>query len=136
MSGNSQYSGDLKSDHLKSGNIWNLKSRVFEGLNSNDLVFKWSGFSYGYSHSKTGPFKIWMFLSRFQMVFDKMAPICLDFKCPFRAHSKSRPFATQPLYDHSKSKLVQISDPLFTLKVTWVNHGKLLTACRSIFNFL
>ena len=28
----------------------------------------------------------------------------------FRSHSKSRPFATQPLFDHSKSRLVQISD--------------------------
>ena len=29
---------------------------------------------------KTGPVKIEMFLSEFQMVFDKMAPICPDFK--------------------------------------------------------
>ena len=29
----------------------------------------------------------------------------------FRSHSKSRPFATQPLFDHSKSRLVRISDP-------------------------
>ena len=28
----------------------------------------------------------------------------------FRSHSKSRPFATQPLFDHSKSRLVRISD--------------------------
>ena len=29
----------------------------------------------------------------------------------FRSHSKSRPFATQPVLDHSKSRLGQISDP-------------------------
>ena len=33
-------------------------------------------------------------LSRFQMVFDKMAGICSD----FRSHSKSGPFATQTLF--------------------------------------
>ena len=29
----------------------------------------------------------------------------------FHSHLKSRPFATQPLFNHSKSRLVQISDP-------------------------
>ena len=29
----------------------------------------------------------------------------------FKSHSKSRPFATQPLFDHSKSRLVWVSDP-------------------------
>ena len=29
----------------------------------------------------------------------------------FRSHSKSRPFATQPVLDHSKSRLGRISDP-------------------------
>ena len=47
-------------------------------------VFKWPGFSYGYSyspnHSKTEPFEIQTFLSRFQMGLDKMAAICLDFE--------------------------------------------------------
>ena len=37
------YSGDLKSDHLKSG--------LFEGWISNGPVFKWLGFSNGYSYS-------------------------------------------------------------------------------------
>ena len=32
----------------------------------------------------------------------------------FRSHSKSKPFATPPLFDHSKSRLVQISDPYYT----------------------
>ena len=31
-------------------------------------------------HSKTGPFEIWMLLSGFQMFFDKMVAICLNFK--------------------------------------------------------
>ena len=29
----------------------------------------------------------------------------------FRSHSKSGPFATQPLFNHIKSRLVWISDP-------------------------
>ena len=59
-----------------------LKFGLFEGRISNDPVFKWSGLSYGYSpnHLKTRPFKIRPFLSGFQMVFDKMAAICQDFK--------------------------------------------------------
>ena len=68
------YSGDLKSDLSKLG--------LFEGWNSNGLVFKWSCFRYSYSlnHSKTGTFKIWMLLSGFQMVFHKMAAICTNLK--------------------------------------------------------
>ena len=50
-----------------------LKSGLFEGRISNGPVFKWSGFSYQ-------PFEIRTFLSGFQMVFDKMAAICPDFK--------------------------------------------------------
>ena len=44
-----------------------------------------------------------------------MVPICPDFKwsrfCISEPIQKSRPFATQPLFDHSKSRLVHISDP-------------------------
>ena len=63
--------------------IWkHLKSRLFEDQISNGQVFKWLGFHYGYrpNRSKTGTFEIRMFLSRFQMVFDKMVPTCPDFK--------------------------------------------------------
>ena len=94
-----------------------LKSGLFEGQISNAPVFKWPDFSYGYSpnHSKTGTFKIQTFLSKFQMVFDKMFPHLSRFQMvglpDFRSHSQSRPFATQPLFDNSKSRLVQISDP-------------------------
>ena len=42
-----------------------------------------------------------------ELVLDKMAAICLD----FRSHLKFRPFATQPLLDHLKSRLGCISDP-------------------------
>ena len=103
--------GDLKSDHSKSG--------LFKGQISNVPFFKWSGFICGYSfspnHLKTVLFKIWMFLSRFQMVFDKVPPICSDFKwLGFRISDPIRNldhFATQPLFHHSKSRLVRISDP-------------------------
>ena len=112
-------SGDLKSEHLKSG--------LFEGQISNGLVFKWSSFSYGFSyspnHSKTGPFEIRMFLSGFQMVFNKMEAICPDFKwlgfCISGPIRKSRPIATQPVLDHSKSRREWISDPpLYMLPVS------------------
>ena len=70
------YSGDLKSVHLKSG--------LFEGRISNGPVFEWSGFSFGFgyspNYSKTRPFEIQMFLSGFQMVSEKMAAVCPDFK--------------------------------------------------------
>ena len=60
---------------------------------------------------KTRPFKILTFLSEFQMVFDKMVAFCPDFK----SHSKYRPFETQPILDHSKSRQVRISDPTVCL---------------------
>ena len=70
------YSGDVKCNHLKSG--------LFEVRISNGMVFKWWGFSFGYSHSskhsKARPFEICKFLSGFQMVFDKMVAIFPDFK--------------------------------------------------------
>ena len=76
-------------------------------------------------HLKTRPFKIQTFFSEFQMVFEKMAAICPDFKWfgfDFRPHSKSRPFANQPLLDHSKSRLGQISDPhCIRIKKTFLN---------------
>ena len=97
----SDSSGDLKSNPLK--------SRLFEDLISNGPVSKWSSF-YSYSngphHLKTGPFKIWTFLSRFQMVFEKMVIIWPDLK----SRSKSRPFASWPRFDDSKSGLVYISN--------------------------
>ena len=60
-----------------------LKSGLFEGQISNVPVFKGSGLGYSHSpnHLKTWPFKIWMFLSGFQMIFHKLVAICLDFKC-------------------------------------------------------
>ena len=50
-----------------------LKSWLFEGRISNGPVFIRSGFSYQ-------PLEIRTFLSGFQIVFDKMAGICPDFK--------------------------------------------------------
>ena len=89
-----QYSGDLKSE-------------LFEGLISNGLRFnKWSGFCYVYSsnHLKTWNFcldikQFWQnggHLSAFQMV-----------GLPdFRFHLKSRPSATQPLFDQNNNQLI------------------------------
>ena len=67
-------------------------------------------------------------MSGFQMIFDKMAAICLDFNffdkmaaiCPhfkWLGFGISDPvqsldhFATQPVFNSSKSQLVWISDP-------------------------
>ena len=72
---------------------------------------------YGPNLSKTRPFKIRTFLSGFQLAFGKMAAIWPDFRC----HLKSRPFATQPLLNHSKYRLVWVSDPHWTFpKNCWV----------------
>ena len=56
---------------------------------------------------KTRSYETRTFMFRFQMVFDKMTAICPD----FRSHLKSGPIATQPIFDHCKSRLVWISDP-------------------------
>ena len=64
-------------------NLETFNIRTFEIQISHGPFFKESGYnlsySYGPNHSKTGPFKVWTFLSGFQMVFDKMAAIFLDF---------------------------------------------------------
>ena len=51
-----------------------LESGLFKGQISNSPVFKWLGFCYGFHPNHT------KFLSRFQMIFDKMSVICQDFK--------------------------------------------------------
>ena len=70
-----------KSDTVYSGD---MKCRLFEGRILDGPVSKWSGISYDCSYSpnplKTGPFEIRTFLSGFQMILDKMAGICPDFK--------------------------------------------------------
>ena len=94
--------------------------------------FKWLGFHYGYSyspdHSKSRPFNIWTLLSGFQMCFHKMAAICLYFKYLgfWISHpiSKSGLFATQPLFEHSESKLVWISDTYCIVLVVYLKTSK------------
>ena len=82
--------GDLKSDHLE--------SRLFEGqiLNGRALVMYIVPTIQKPHHSKSGHF-----CPKFQMVGLPHS----------RSYLKSRPFATQPLLDHSKSRLGRISDP-------------------------
>ena len=68
----------------------------------------WSGFSYGYDVFVWISNCFWQngtHLSGFQMFGLR----------DFKSHSKSRPFSTQPLFDHSKSRLVRISDPYCTM---------------------
>ena len=69
--------------------IWkHSKSWLFEDRVSNGPIFKGSGYRYGYRYGysygpnylKTGPFKIQTFLSILQIVFDKMAAFCQNFK--------------------------------------------------------
>ena len=65
--------------------------------------FKGLGFSYSYGPNQLVSNGFWQngrHLLGFQMI-----------GLPdFRSHSKSRPFANQPLFDHSKSRLVQLSN--------------------------
>ena len=92
--------------------FWNW---LFEGWISNGRAF---GYGYSPNHLKTIPFEIRTFLSRFQMVFDKMAPICLDFKwLGFRISdhipNSDHLHATQPLFDHLKSRIVRSPKRLY-----------------------
>ena len=69
-----QFSGDLKCDHVKSG-VLRIKFQIvhFDGLGYNYR------FSYGPYHLKTKPFKISKirtFLPGFQMGFEKITTIC------------------------------------------------------------
>ena len=80
-----RFSGDQKSDHSKSGNIWNLEFWRPD--------FKWSDFQrvrlYLQLQVWSQPFKMWTFLLEFQMVG------LLD----FRSHSKLRPFANKLFFN-------------------------------------
>ena len=62
------YRGDLKFDHLKFGNICNPD------------FFKVRFQMVRFSNGRALAMAIAIVLSGFQMVFDKMAAICLDFK--------------------------------------------------------
>ena len=68
----------------KNLNAFLLGSRSQPKWTFESQVFEWSGLSFGYSygpnHLKTRSFKIVTFLSRFQIVFEKMASFCPDFK--------------------------------------------------------
>ena len=84
-------------------------------------------------------FKIQTFLS--QKVFDNMAVICLDFKClfglpDFRSPSKFRPFATQPFFDYSKSRLVWISEVVCAFPQTNNEYKKLKLSLKIDFKTL
>ena len=99
--------------------IWNTTIRNPETLEIQTFWmwdFKWSGFSCSYIYSpnylKTGKFKIWTFLSGFQMVFDKMVVICLDFKwLGFQIPSKIQTICNPTFFHYLRSRFVWISDP-------------------------
>ena len=126
-----------------------LKSGLFESQISNGVVFKWSSFSYSPNHSKTGLFKIQPFLSGFQMVWQNgghLSRFQLVGLPDYRSNSKFRPLETNPLFDHSKFRLVRISDPhclswkeTTSLLLTMVLHTKsnlIITGEVSLFRML
>ena len=110
-------------------NIWNpetLKSGLFDGQILNGPVFIWLGFRFGHSfgpnHSKSGHFCpdfkcFWQdggHLPGFQMFLTKWRPfVWISNVWAYRFHFPfpSGPFATQPLFDHLKFRLVQIQIP-------------------------
>ena len=121
-------------------NLWpfkirkHLKSRLFENQISNGLVFKRSGLSYGPNHLKSEHFcpdfkwllaKWWPFVR----ISDGWAGLL-----NFRSHSKSEPFANQPLFDHSKSGLVWISECNDSLMIRETSEIKPLVTKCNIFN--
>ena len=79
------YSGDLNSNPLKYGNLWN------------------PGFL-------RGSFQMVQFSNVFWQNGRRLSSVQMARLTDFRSHSKSGPFATQPLFDHLKSRLVLISD--------------------------
>ena len=95
-----------------------LKSSLFEGQTSNGRDLAIASYS-SPKYLKTGIFEICTFLSRFQKVFfTKWSGFQKTGLPDFRSHLKFRPFATQPPFlNHSKSRLVQISDPYCTIRV-------------------
>ena len=104
------------------------------------LDFKWSGFSYGYTfspnRSKTGTLKIHTFLSRFQIVFDKLAAIFLIsngsvswFQLPFKICTICNPISFWPF---SKSRFVGISNPHCNCVSGWF---KLVNFKSSVFKW-
>ena len=52
----------------------------------------------------------------------------------FRSHSESWPFANHPLFDHSKTRLVRISDPNWNLILTCSSSDSLLPKFRRLRN--
>ena len=109
--------------------IWNLTTQypeTFEIRTFWRLDFKGSNFQ---------TFGNWKFLSEFQMIFNKMASICLvingwasRFQIPF----KIWPFPNQPLLDWSKSELVRVSDPycIWWTSEQWKHLNKELSLVR------
>ena len=111
----SQYSGDLKSNHLKSGTNWNpdflkVGFQMIRFSNSRALAI---------NHSK-----IWTFLSGFQMVFDKMAAFvrisngwASGFQIPFEIQTICNPTCFGPFEIQTRS---DFRSPLYTVIPTWV----------------
>ena len=96
------HNGDLKSDQFKIQK--HLKSGLFEDWILDGLDFKWFWTIQNpdvLAQISNGFWRNGNYSSKFQIVWLPN----------FRSHSKSRPFATQPLCDHLKSRLVRISDP-------------------------
>ena len=135
-----QWNRDLKTVGIWNLEIWNPETfeiQTFGRLDFKWFGFKWSGYSYAYSyspnHSKTGPFEIRTFLSRFQMVFDKMAALCQDFRSRLSENrTKWQPFC-QPLenrtplehrtdHSHSNFECVRYSSPTVYLRIAIVSH--------------
>ena len=94
---------------------WGSEIQPFEIQTFWGSDFKWSEFSYGDSYSpkrlKTGQFNVFLQISN---GFWKNGCCLIGFQMVglphFRFHSKSRIFPNQPLFDHSKPSLAQISD--------------------------
>ena len=106
------YNGDLKTDHLKSGNILNPETFEIRTFWRSD--FKWWGISYSPNHLKTTIQNPDIFV-RISNDFWQNRSHLFKFQMvglpDFRFYLKSGSFATQPLFDYLKSRLAQILDP-------------------------
>ena len=89
------------------------------------LDLKWSSLNYNIWHSISSFLysRTFMTSQRKLCMVGTWSTILMVGLPDFRSHSKSRPFATQPLFEHTKSRLVRISDSHCSLTLVNLNSG-------------
>ena len=114
-----------KPDHLKFAVEANIKSQVEALFWNPKIVFAWSTNTspvWKWSNTKVNTTRLSSFFSNskagssYSPKFDWFQMVELPV---LRSHSKSWPFANGPLFDHSKSWCIWISDPRIIIEKYW-----------------